>query len=102
MDVTQEQIINPFFPRKTSNNFAGYKLLIGFQLNKSQVALTLDIEDNLPMKAGFHRYDIGYCFNNLVYPITQRRPRFFRINEIVDCEGFCSRNRRVAVGHRSL
>jgi len=40
-DVTQEQIINPFFPRKTSNNFAGYKLLIGFQLNKSQVAFNL-------------------------------------------------------------
>ena len=40
-EVTQEQIINPFFPKKTSNNFAGYKLLIGFQLNKSQVAFNL-------------------------------------------------------------
>ena len=40
-DVTQEQIINPFFPRKTSNNFASYKLLIGFQLSKSQVAFNL-------------------------------------------------------------
>ena len=40
-EVTQEQIINPFFPRKTSKNLAGYKLLIGFQLNKSQVAFNL-------------------------------------------------------------
>jgi hypothetical protein len=40
-EVTQEQIINPFFPKKTSKNFAGYKLLIGFQLNKSQVAFNL-------------------------------------------------------------
>ena len=40
-EVTQEQIINPFFPKKTSNNFAGYKLLIGFQLNKSQVTFNL-------------------------------------------------------------
>ena len=40
-EVTQEQIINPFFPKKTSNNFSGYKLLIGFQLNKRQVAFNL-------------------------------------------------------------
>ncbi|MFL2934267.1 MAG: hypothetical protein ACJZ2G_05045 [Thalassobaculaceae bacterium] len=40
-EVTQKQIINPFFPKKTSNNFAGYKLLIGFQLNKSQVTFNL-------------------------------------------------------------
>ena len=40
-EVTQEQIINPFFPKKISNNFAGYKVLIGFQLNKSQVAFNL-------------------------------------------------------------
>ena len=40
-EVAQEQIINPFFPKKTSNNFSGYKLLIGFQLNKRQVAFNL-------------------------------------------------------------
>ena len=40
-EVTQEQIINPFFPKKTSNNFSGYKLLIGFHLNKRQVAFNL-------------------------------------------------------------
>ena len=39
--VTQDQTITPFFPKKTSNNFAGYKLLIGFQLNKSQVDFNL-------------------------------------------------------------
>ena len=40
-EVTQEQTITPFFPKRTSNNFAGYKLLIGFQLNKSQVGFNL-------------------------------------------------------------
>ena len=40
-EVTQEQIINPFFPKKTSNNFTGYKLLLGFQLDKSQVGFNL-------------------------------------------------------------
>lgn len=40
-EILQKQAVTPFFPKLLSSDFSGYKLLIGFQLTKSQVNFNL-------------------------------------------------------------
>ena len=41
-EIVQKQIVTPFFPKLLNSDFSGYKLLIGFQLSKSQVNSNLE------------------------------------------------------------
>jgi len=41
LTVIQEETVSPFFPRRSGNDFTGYKVLIGFQLTKNQVNFNL-------------------------------------------------------------
>jgi hypothetical protein len=41
-EIVQKQVVTPFFPKLLNSDFSGYKLLIGFQLSKSQVNSNLE------------------------------------------------------------